>query len=323
LYVPARALGSEKGSQGDGFFSAPNPPFGAVFTYYLRDELKTRKKIRHEKEAEIKKAGGDNAYPGFDELKKEEREEDPVIVFTIADGNGKTVNRTTGPTTPGFHRVAWNLRYAPFTAHGQRGPLVTPGTYTVSAAKRADDVLTPLGESTKFQVVPIQWPNLTIQDRAEVLKFQLQAGELVRAAMGAKGRLTETLDQLAEMKAAIRKTQKADLKLLDEARLVELELLDLRDRLTGDTTRTDRRQPAPMPTLRRSETAYEGSLNSTYGPTTTHRQAYAIAAEEFKELRGKLIALIDGDFARLKKKLDEAGVPWTTGRPIPNLGRAN
>jgi len=317
LYVPARVLGSQKGSQGDAFFSAANPPFGAVFTYYLCDELKTKKKIRHEKEAEIKKAGGDNPYPGFDELKKEEREEDPLIIFTVTDADGKAVNRITGPTTAGFHRVAWNLRCASFTAKGERGPLVTPGTYTVSAAKRVDDILTPLGELQQFQVVPIEKPGLAIQDRAEVLKFQRQAGELVRAVMGAKGRLQETLDQLAEMKAAIRKTQKTDIKLLDETRSVELGLLNLRDRLTGDTTRTDRRQTAPMPTLRRAEIAYEGSLDSTYGPTTTHRQGYAIAMEEYKEVRGNLSALIEGYFARLKKRLDDAGVPWTTGRSIP------
>ena len=50
LYVPARPLGGEKGSQGDGFFTAPNPPFGAVFTYYLKDSFKTLKQSRHEKE---------------------------------------------------------------------------------------------------------------------------------------------------------------------------------------------------------------------------------------------------------------------------------
>ncbi|MBC8868542.1 MAG: glycosyl hydrolase [Planctomycetes bacterium] len=321
LYVPARVLGSEKGSQGDAYFSAANPPFGAVFTYYLCDGLKTRKKVRHEKEAEIKKAGGDNPYPGFDELKKEEREEAPLVIFTIADAGGKVVNRITGPTTAGFHRIAWNLRYASFTANGGRGPLVTPGTYAVSAAKRVGDILTPLGESQTFQVEPIIQPGLAIQDRAEVLEFQRQAGELVRAVVGAKGRLQETIDQLAEMKSTIRKTQKTDLKLLDEARSTELKLLDLRDRLTGDTTRTSRHQMAPMPTLRRAEIAYEGSLNSTYGPTKTHRQAYAIAAEENEELRTNLISLIEGEFARLKKKLDDAGVPWTTGRSIPELGR--
>jgi len=321
LYVPARVLGSEKGSQGDAYFSAANPPFGAVFTYYLCDGLKTRKKVRHEKEAEIKKAGGDNPYPGFDELKKEDREEDPLVIFTITDAGGKVVNRITGPTTAGFHRIAWNLRYASFTANGERGPLVTPGAYTVSATKRVGDVLTPLGESQTFQVEPIIQAGLAIQDRAEVLEFQHQAGELVRAVVGAKGRLQETIDQLAEIKSAIRKTQKTDLKLLDEARSTELELLNLRDRLTGDTTRTDRRQMAPMPTLRRAEIAYEGSLNCTYGPTKTHRQAYAIAAGEYEELRADLIALVEGDFARLKKKLDDADVPWTAGRSIAELGR--
>ncbi|MCH5376000.1 MAG: glycosyl hydrolase, partial [Planctomycetes bacterium] len=46
LYIPARVLGSQKDSQGDAFFSAPNPPFGAVLTYYLRDSLKTRQQLR-------------------------------------------------------------------------------------------------------------------------------------------------------------------------------------------------------------------------------------------------------------------------------------
>ena len=32
--------------QGHAYFTAPNPPFGAVFTYYLKDELKSRRKQR-------------------------------------------------------------------------------------------------------------------------------------------------------------------------------------------------------------------------------------------------------------------------------------
>ena len=38
-YIPRRPLGGgEKANQGTDFFMAPNPPFGAVFTYYLKDE---------------------------------------------------------------------------------------------------------------------------------------------------------------------------------------------------------------------------------------------------------------------------------------------
>ena len=50
--------GREKGSMGAEFFSAPNPPFGAVFTYHLKDGLKTRRERRHEAE---KEAGGFDA----------------------------------------------------------------------------------------------------------------------------------------------------------------------------------------------------------------------------------------------------------------------
>jgi photosystem II stability/assembly factor-like uncharacterized protein len=319
LYVPARILGSEKGSQGDAFFTASNPAFGATFTYYLRDTLKTRRQIRREKEDEVKKAGGDNPRPDFDELKKEEREEKPAVIFTVKDADGKIVNRVTGPTTAGLHRIAWDLRYAPPTAGGDRGPLVLPGTYTVDSAKRVDDVLTPWGEPQPVRIVPIGQSSLPIQDRAEVLKFQQQAGELQRAVAGASGRLKESLDQLDQIKSALRKTQKDTGGLVEEARTIELKLLKIRDQLTGDTTRSERSEPAPPSIMRRAGIAYEGSLNSTVGPTETHRQSYAIAAEEYRELRGRLASLIEGDLAELEKKLDKARIPWTSGRTIPEL----
>ena len=41
-YIPRSHLGfgdRPKGTQGDGYFTAPNPPFGAVFTYHLGKDL--------------------------------------------------------------------------------------------------------------------------------------------------------------------------------------------------------------------------------------------------------------------------------------------
>ncbi|NIQ01754.1 MAG: hypothetical protein GWO19_15220, partial [Nitrospinaceae bacterium] len=41
-YIERPVVGfSEKGSQGAAYFTAPNPPFGAMFTYYLAGGLKT------------------------------------------------------------------------------------------------------------------------------------------------------------------------------------------------------------------------------------------------------------------------------------------
>ncbi len=40
-YIPRRPIDSpDKGCLGETFFTAPNPPFGAIFTYYLKDGLK-------------------------------------------------------------------------------------------------------------------------------------------------------------------------------------------------------------------------------------------------------------------------------------------
>jgi photosystem II stability/assembly factor-like uncharacterized protein len=152
-YIPRRPLGDdEKADQGAAFFVAPNPPFGAVFTYYLRDEIMTRKKSRREREQEIEQEGGDTPYPGWEELRREELEEEPAIVLTVRDAAGEVVRRLSGPVEAGFHRVAWNLRYPspdPWKPKKENdeeedepsGFLVSPGSYSVSLAKRVDGVL--------------------------------------------------------------------------------------------------------------------------------------------------------------------------------------
>ena len=102
-YMEAYPVGDPgKSQQGDGFYTAPNPPFGAVFTYYLKDELKSKKDARHEAEKEAAKKGGDSFYPPWDALRAEAREEDPTIVLTVTDEAGNVVRRVTGPVARGL-----------------------------------------------------------------------------------------------------------------------------------------------------------------------------------------------------------------------------
>jgi chromosome segregation ATPase len=197
--------------------------------------------------------------------------------------------------------------------------MVTPGIYKVTAAKRVDDVVTPIGETQTFEVVSIGTPSLPVPDRKDTLAFQMSAGELRDAASGAAGRMQETLDQLTEIKNVLARTRKGDLKLLDEARAIELKLFDLRDSLAGDSTRTNRSQTARFSINQRIRAAASGSLSSSYGPTKTHRRQYELAHEELGTLIKELKKLTESDFEKLKQKLDDAGVPWTAGRQIPKL----
>ncbi|MGZ6988380.1 MAG: glycosyl hydrolase, partial [Thermoanaerobaculia bacterium] len=112
MFVPSKPLGMrDKGFQGESYFSAPNPPFGAVFTYYLKDEIETKRKARLAAEKKVAEKGGDVFYPSWDALRTEAREEEPAVVLTVSDGAGNVVRRLTGPVKAGFQRVAWDLRY--------------------------------------------------------------------------------------------------------------------------------------------------------------------------------------------------------------------
>ncbi|MEQ8574554.1 MAG: glycosyl hydrolase, partial [Fulvivirga sp.] len=75
-YVPRATLDfdDKRGSLGSQLFVAPNPDFGAVFTYYLKDELKSDEKTRMDKE---KGVSGNIPFPSWDALQSEMREEGP------------------------------------------------------------------------------------------------------------------------------------------------------------------------------------------------------------------------------------------------------
>lgn len=316
IHVPGRTLGGEKGSQGDGFFSAPNPPSGAVLTYYLKDSLKTLKQTRHEKEAKVKKQGGDNPYPGWDAMKDEQREEGPTITFVVKDAKDNVVNRISAPTSAGFHRVTWDLRYASASSTDGSGPFVTPGKYAVSAQKRVRDEITPLGSPKMIEVLAPLPASLPLQNRNTVLQFYMAAGELQRAVRGANGRVSEVLDELDEIKKALQESSKGGLDLVEQARDLELKLRDVREMLAGGSVISRHGEPDRVSIMNRISSAMNGA-GSTYGPTKTDKQDFEIAKEEFESVLGQVKRLIEGDFVNLQKNLEAAGVPWTSGRPIP------
>jgi len=87
MYVRNAPIGLRgKAFQGDAFYTAPNAPFGAVFTYHLAEEIGTLKAARQEREQAIEDEGGTLFYPTWDELRSEDREEDPAVVLTVTEG---------------------------------------------------------------------------------------------------------------------------------------------------------------------------------------------------------------------------------------------
>ncbi len=75
-----------KASQGDSFWTAPNPAFGATFTYYLAEEVQSSKDARREREKEKEKNNENVVAVDWDTVIAESREDAPAIVFTIRFG---------------------------------------------------------------------------------------------------------------------------------------------------------------------------------------------------------------------------------------------
>ncbi len=62
-----------------------------------------------------------------------------------------------------------------------------------------------------------------------------------------------------------------------------------------------------------------GGTWSTYGPTPTHRRSLEIAEQEFAGVRERLNTVLEQRLPAFEQKLEQAGAPWTPGRPVPPL----
>jgi photosystem II stability/assembly factor-like uncharacterized protein len=327
MYIPRCPLDIEgKAFQGDSFYIAPNPPFGAIFTYYLKENLKNRKQARKEKEKKLTEQGKNIPFPSWDEIRKENREDTPAIVLTVKDRDGQVVRRLTGPLTAGIHRVAWDLRYpspAPTRLKVPKyqdpwerppsGPLVVPGTFSVSIARRIDGELTPLGDPQTFNVESLGLASLPAKDKNELLAFQRKAGDLQRAMMGTEKMIDEVLREIKFIKKALIDTPDADPRLRKKAIAMEIQLQDFKDTLSGDFARQSYHEPASPSLVQRLHT----QARSTSPITGTEKRNYEIAAAEFETLLGKLRQLVDKDLKELEADLEAAGAPWTPGRGVP------
>jgi len=328
MYVPEEPLGpAGRGFQGASFFIADNPPFGAVFSYYLKDELKTLKKQRQDEESKIAEKGGDVAQPTWEQLEKEASEEAPAILLTVQDEGGNVVRRLSGETKAGFQRVAWDLRLPPPDPTSLKpfeseavwitppvGPLALPGRYTVSLAKRVGGVVTPLGDPQGFDAVALGAAGLSEPDRKALQAFSRKTARLQRAVLGADEAADEAATRLEHLRKALDDAPGADLGLMDDARALESRLRGLKLKLSGGTAKQAYQEPVPPPISARVASIVDGHWRTTQAPTNTQRRAYEIAVAEFEPLLAELTQLLGTDLASLEQRAEAAGAPWTPGR---------
>lgn len=327
LYIQGDLWDSRaKGSMGAAFFAASNPAFGASISYYLPEDLQTRRQARRSEEVKAAAAGEDTAYPSWDALTTEDREEEPSIVLTITDQSGAVVRRITGPTKKGLHRVAWDLRLPPpdaidLSASGERpywqsppmGPLALPGPYSVTLSKRQEGKLEVLSEAQPFVLKPLNLSDEVAPDRAALQAFQIKTADLQRAVIGAVRVASEMSSRMDHLKVAVRRANQADEAMAQRLRALAGRLADIQVKLSGDRTVTSRNESAPRAIASRVSAIVGGHWESQSAVTPMHAQSYEVAASEFEQALARLNDL-SADLAAFETDAEAAGAPWTPGR---------
>jgi len=330
LYVPDDRRGwGGKGDWGVGRYAADNPPYGAVFAYYLSKDLQSQKEQRRETEKERAKQGEDNPYPSWDQLRREDREEAPSITLVVRDAAGNIMQRINAPAGQGFHRVAWNMRYpapdptnltpetdfAPWESP-PKGPLALPGNYNVTLSKRVKGKLLEIAPAQSFALKPLYEGGLVTQDRQALLEFELQSAALYRAVTGADSAADEIQNRIDHLLQAATDTPSSNEAQAQSLHALNVRMQNLQVRLNGDSTISGRAEPVPMSISGRISNIVGGHWDSQSAVTGNYRDSYAIADQQFRQVLLEL-KTIATDLAEIETELQAEGAPWTPGR-IPN-----
>jgi photosystem II stability/assembly factor-like uncharacterized protein len=327
LYIERHPLGGpKKGYQGDAFYTADNPPYGAVFTAYLKEKLKTKKERRQEAEKDAAKKKQALAYPTNDELRAEAEEAKPEVYFVVYDESGVAVRRVEGSSDAGFQRAAWDLRYSAPSLHehddegedfppvGSKGPLVISGKYSVRMFQRVDGAVAELGGAQNFKVALDGAGSQSAADRTAQEEFQRKVARLYRAVSGALLTAEDVETRLKSMRGALRETPAAEKELSAAADSIEKRDHEILRSLRGDTELQKRNEAVPSSINDRVNAILEGERFSLAKPTQSHMDDYDVAAGEFAGELAKLHALVEVDLSKLEKDMEAAGAPWTPGR---------
>lgn len=323
MFIPKRA----RYGQGETYFKAKNPEPGATFTWYLKETPKTLKQKREAGEEEIIKKGKSIKYPTFKELRVEDIEPAPYLLFTVYDEAGQVVRRLKAKAKAGIHRLTWDLCY-PSTSptelpkkpleNRSRNMLVMPGKYSVKISQFVNGVLTPLAGPQTFKVEPLSNTTLPAKDRKVLVAFQAKVAELGRAVRGTVKAAENLSERIKYIKEALHHTPGASETLMTmmmkQAETIEKRIHEILRILTGDKSISKRYANQPPSISRRISRLLYGHRRSSSEPTQTMRDQYRMTGEEFEPILTKLRKLVEEDLKKLEADMEKAKAPWTPGR---------
>ena len=319
-YIPKSVIGfdDKRGSQGTQHFVAPNPDFGAIFTYYLKDAYKSDKALRQENE---KDEQGNIPFVGWDNMEKELREDGPYVFLEIKDVQGDVVNRVMASNEKGFHRVTWNLSVGSpdiMTLREKEDQeandalMVAPGTYAATLNKYEKGTITPIADAVDVNVIPLQNGSLTGADYAQVAAFWRTYEKLTRDVHIFQTILNNTHKTVDKLWYATMRTNVSS-EVIEKVASLKERLDKLRSHTYGHEAKNEMGEKGNPTIGDRLFSLDKGVTHTTYGPTITHKETIRIINKQLEEMR-KDFQQINDEVSTLAQQVVAAGGPWIEGQ---------
>lgn len=275
-------------SLGHGFYTSPNPRYGASFTYRMAQSSISLSQQRKARESALIAEGKPVPYPSWEALEDEEEEEITALVFTIRDAEGKLIRRITGPSGKGIHRINWGLRSFAYrqirVGSNPAGPFVPPGTYSVEMARLDNGTWTDLGEKENFQVIALKNVTLPATDRKALYAFQNKVGQMDLQVDEINAEIEKSLEILAKARQKALNQGEENQALVKSIYELKQSYLALDKQLNGRSVISDNAEFAPPSVSRRIGRVRGILYGTTSAPTTTQKESLAIAEKHLKEV---------------------------------------
>ena len=286
-----------------GGFSAPNPPTGAVITYYLPEEIKTPHGPR--------RRGG---------------AESPVKI-TIADSTGQIIHTMYGPAKFGVNRAVWNMRYdgprrlnflppregpeEEFFFDPNIGPTALPGTYKVAVTVKG---------KTETQTVEVQNdPRFKLDPNGQraQLKLALELRDEVSALHEALNRLnslhkqiTSLQEMLGSDEGAGGETNVAYKPVLEEARALDKKITQIQEPLYNSEIQPGGQDDIHY--LQRFQNRLQGIMRGVMGafgeaPSEIQLEEAAAVRKELESQLTQFNTFLNSEVTAFNKKAAEHG----------------
>jgi photosystem II stability/assembly factor-like uncharacterized protein len=318
-YIPRPHLSFEpgKGSQGDAHFVAPNPDFGATFTYYLKDAVKSGSEIRKEKEKAM--AGKDISFAGWKELEAQKLESEAQLIFAISDASGKMIRKLYTPANKaGVHRISWDLRYPasePIQLEQteqndgeQKGLMAPPGNYSVSMFLLKDGQTRPFGGPVNFEVKRLYKGSIEGRPVDKTSDFWREFETVSAEASAFEYELEHALKHANALELALKRSSLAPGAMDKELAVLLDDLNSLKSSYAGNQAKAEIGEKGKPTIGQRMFAVYRGIEHSAYGPTPSHLEQLEIVKRQLNGLKAGL-KVSSGKLDGLAKNIQSAGGP--------------